>query len=337
LATVERAPAASGAAEGELAEYSANARFVAQLEADLSGHRFDFIYERYSLFGTTGLELARRWGLPLFVEVNAPLVDEARAHRGLVLDGLAREVAERVFSGADQVFVVSESLRAHVLGIAPDASVSVLPNGVNPERFRPEMAVRASDRVRVGFLGRVRPWHGVERLVEATATAVRAGADVELRIVGECRGQQADLQRRVEANGIAERVEFVGALDPDDVPGALAELDILVAPYPDSGEFYFSPLKLYEYMAAGRAIVASDVGQISDVLEDGETALLVPPGDSDALARAIVSLAGDAETRRLLGAAARREAEEKHSWAQRLTLVEAALERLGRRGGLVAS
>jgi glycosyltransferase involved in cell wall biosynthesis len=104
-----------------------------------------------------------------------------------------------------------------------------------------------------------------------------------------------------------------------DMPAYLAACDILVSPHgrqADGGEFFGSPTKLYEYMAAGRPIVASAVGQIADVLTDEHSALLVAPDDAHALARAIVRLVEDARLRTRLGGAAREAAERHHSWSQ---------------------
>jgi glycosyltransferase involved in cell wall biosynthesis len=114
------------------------------------GGRFDFVYERYSLFGVAGREFARKARLPFVLEVNAPLVDEASAHRGLELTQLARATEQYLFSTADHIVTVSDTLRQHVLKVAPNAEVTVVPNGVDVERFR---ATGRSARWRETFSG----------------------------------------------------------------------------------------------------------------------------------------------------------------------------------------
>jgi glycosyltransferase involved in cell wall biosynthesis len=112
------------------------------------------------------------------------------------------------------------------------------------------------------------------------------------------------------------------------MPAYLAACDILVSPHgrqADGQEFFGSPTKLFEYMAAGRPIVASAVGQIADVLRDEESALLVPPDDADALCRAILRLVDDQCLRQRLAAAARAAAEEHHTWRQNAERVLASL------------
>ena len=122
---------------------------------------------------------------------------------------------------------------------------------------------------------------------------------------------------------MTEAVTFLGAVAPEDVGAALRAMDVVAAPYPELADFYFSPLKLFEYMAAGKPIVASATGQIVDVIEDGRTGLLVPPGDAGALAAALRRLFRRRGTGRAAGAGreARLEAESRHRWRDRLLVV----------------
>src|SRR5262249_17859361 len=113
------------------------------------------------------------------------------------------------------------------------------------------------------------------------------------------------------------RVTLKNGIAHDEVPGHLRAMDVAVAPYPLLEPFYFSPLKVLEYMAAGRAIVASNVGQITDFVKHGETGLLVPPGDAARLANAIRQLAGNAALRESLGRNARRDVVRFHQWTHR--------------------
>src|SRR5690606_35992876 len=95
--------------------------------------------------------------------------------------------------------------------------------------------------------------------------------------------------------------ELAGAVEPAEVPAWLARMDIAVAPYHGDQPFYFSPLKIYEYMAAGLPVVASDVGDLAALVRHGETGLLCPPGDPPALAAALARLAGDPAAARRMG------------------------------------
>ena len=162
----------------------------------------------------------------------------------------------------------------------------------------------------VTFVGTLKPWHGVADLLAAAALAKRPW---KLRIIGDG-PERAALEE--QAAGLGIEVDFRGAVAPADMPGQLAGSAIGVAPYPDLGgeqQQYFSPLKVYEYLAAGLPVVASAVGQLPQIL--GELGTLVPPSDPAALAAAIDDLAADPVLRGELGWRGRVQAEEKHSWA----------------------
>ncbi|MGC2939214.1 glycosyltransferase family 4 protein [Brevibacterium sp. FAM 24638] len=286
-----------------------------------SGRGFDLVYERYSLFSTAGARISQRLGVPLIMEVNAPLLDEQRTHRGLVHAEHAARATAASFAGADRIVCVSELVAGWVRADYPGLDdVSVVPNGVNTERITPQGGhdrldggdLRAHGPVRIGFVGTLKPWHGTDRLVAACAGLV---GDFRVDIVGD--GPEADaLTEQVRALGLSGRVRFRGAVAPEAVPQALREFDLAVAPYP-AGQNYFSPLKVYEYLAAGLPVVASSVGAIPGVLGGTGAAILTDPTDTEDLTRALQLLIDDPELRAEMGARARSEALASHSWTQR--------------------
>ncbi len=278
---------------------------------------FDMVYERHSLWSYAGMEYARDHSVPGLLEVNAPLIDEQRRYRRLVLEAEADRAVARAFGAASALLGVSDGvagyLRDHAAVTSP---VHVVPNGVDPKRFMPPPADRSGlqRRVfRVGFVGTLKPWHAVGDLIEAFAGLHGKEADSRLLIVGDG-PQRHILQENVTACGIHDAVDFHGAVAPAEVPPLLASMDVAVVPYSPTEGFYFSPLKLFEYMAAGRAIVAAAIGQMESFVIDGETGLLYPPGDIAALTRALARLATDEPLRRRLGAAARKIAVRDHTW-----------------------
>lgn len=287
----------------------------------------DVICERYSLFGIAGREGARWHRIPFVLEVNAPLVVEQREHRRLILAPLAAQIERFLFSTAECVVAVSDPLAGYVKSIAPDANVRTIANGVDFEAFashsdgtewRRRWGI-SNDRERlIGFIGSLKPWHGLELLMAAYATLAERDASVQLVLIGDgpLRGT---LEQEANERGLKKRIIFTGALPHTEIPTASQAIDVLTAPYPDMDHFYFSPLKVFEYMAAGKPIVASRIGQISELLRSEETALLVPPGDVPGMVGAISRILGDAQLARRLGDNARAVARERHGWTHRVT------------------
>lgn len=294
----------------ESASRAANADLTAALE---DRPPFDAVYERQSLWSWAGMEHAERHGVPGLLEVNAPLVDEQIAHRGLSDESAARRTTARALRAASAVLAVSEELAGR-LSAEHDlrGRLHVVPNGVDPDRF--EAPARPPGHpFTVGFVGTLKPWHGLPTLVDAFATLRERHPDARLLVVGD--GPERDgLERDVARRGLGGAVELVGAVDTAAIPSLLARMDVGTVPYGGGPGCYFSPLKLFEYMAAGLAVAASDTGQVSTVIEHGRTGLLCPPGDPEALAGALCTLAGDGPLRDRLGRAAREQAVRRHGW-----------------------
>jgi glycosyltransferase involved in cell wall biosynthesis len=283
----------------------------------------DFIYQRYARFSWAGVVAANRTKRPLFLEYNGSEVWVGR-HWDRVgsLDLLERY--ERLnLDAAARIFVVSDVERRNLeaRGVAADKIV-VNPNGVDVERFRPgvggadvrrELGIR-DDKVVAGFVGTFGPWHGVEKLAEAIKLI--PNERVRFLLVGSG-SLHVEVEKRLEAEVASGRVIFTGAVGHERVPGLLDACDILVAPHvplADGSEFFGSPTKIFEYMAMGKGIVASRLGQIGEVLVNEETALMVEPGDVGELMSAIMRLVESEDLRRSLGSKAREVAEREHTW-----------------------
>jgi len=303
-------------AERELMALAANDHITAALQ---KAGAFDMIYERYSLWSYAGMEYARLSETTGVLEVNAPLVAEQAEHRQLIDRASAEAVAHRVFAAADALVAVSQGVAAYLNSFrAARGRVHVIPNGVNPARFPQYLKPSLANPARlftIGFVGSMKPWHGLPMLVAAFEKIHRIAPDTRLLIVGNGKAKD-EVQPRIDAAGLSEFVHFTGAVDCEQIPGLLASMDVAVAPYPALPNFYFSPLKVYEYMAAGRAVVASHIGSLSELLEDGVSGLLTPPGDVDALAASILRLKNDPVLRQRLGGAARTMVLENCTWDQ---------------------
>jgi glycosyltransferase involved in cell wall biosynthesis len=288
------------------------------LELELTlAQPFDFVYERYSLWSYSGMEYARKMGIPGILEVNAPLILEQDKHRGLVDREQAEAIARRVFQAATTIIVVSREIKDYVSQYVTDTDkIQIIPNGVNPQRFTGNLSAQnilSTSQFTVGFVGSLKPWHGLPILIDAFARFQRTYPQTRLLLVGD--GKERDrLNQEIAAKKLESAVDFTGAVSPETVPHWLAQMDVAVAPYPPSEDFYFSPLKVYEYMAAGLPVVASNIGQIPEVIEDGVNGLLVTPGDGAALANALEYLWRSPLLRRRLGDAARAKILQHHTW-----------------------
>jgi glycosyltransferase involved in cell wall biosynthesis len=290
---------------------------------DLSPDDIDFIYQRYSRFNWTGVALSLATGLPLAIEFNASEIWVSRNWDPIGELWLLKRFERLNLRAADLIFVVSEVERRNLTraGISSERIV-VNPNGVDPDTFSPDCggdqvrrALGVEDKTVVGFAGTFGPWHGASVLAEA-ARRVSLSARCHFLFVGEGE-QRSEAEAIIEAAGSVVSATFTGRIPHASIPSYLDACDILVSPHvasKDESEFFGSPTKLFEYMAMGKAIVASRLGQIADVIVDGENGLLVEPGDARGLAQAIEKLSQDATLRARLGSAARQTVLERYTW-----------------------
>ena len=283
---------------------------------------FDMIYERYSLWSFAAAKMAAAWGVPYVAEVNSPLRREQAEHRRLILDSVAAQVEREVFGNADLVVCVSPAVSDYVATVRRGRDgVLTLPNGVDLGLFADPTPRRSTDGPFViGFAGSLKPWHGVETLLDAFIELAEADDVYRLLIVGDG-PKRVEMERRLEAGGLLDRAEFTGAVPKEQIPRYLRWMDVATAPYEQLEDFYFSPLKVFEYMAAGTPIVASCIGQIPEILDHGRTGLLSEPGRAADLAEQIRRLSLDRGLAALLGAEARREAFQQHGWERRVKTI----------------
>jgi glycosyltransferase involved in cell wall biosynthesis len=312
-----------------------NGSLETTLIATLSRFAPDLVYERYSPFGFAGGLAATRLGFRHVLEVNAPLAWEGSRYRKQALGEVAHLLERTAFETTSLLITVSRELKALLVEGGVDASrIEVVPNGVDAGRFSGDGNNGGGNengdfripggRTVVGFVGSLKPWHGIATLAAAFRTLAGGGA-YHLLVVGS--GPEARIVRSLRKE-FPDCVTHVEAVPHASVPRYLRVMDIAVAPYPRLERFYYSPLKVLEYMAAARPVVASAAGQITELLESGETGMLVPPGDAAALAGAIADLHRDPAKRRALGAAAAAAVRRSHLWRHRardiLSLAEGA-------------
>ena len=290
----------------------------------------DLIIARHTLLSTAGTTLARELGCPCVLEVNAPLVEERLRYWNLTLQDEAEEIERVAFTEADLMVAVSEGVRTYLLRYgAPRERILVMPNGVNLANFHPEVdggevrrRYNLDGKLVIGFSGSLKPWHGVDMLMKAFASIrnILGGhnefsARLQLLIIGDGpqREQLTQLSRELKLD---EVVTFTGAISHAEMPAHLAALDIAAAPYLSSDGFYFSPLKVMEYLAMGLPVVAPRLGQIPSLLQSGKLpcGLIYPPDDQHELAAALLTLVNNEQLSRQLGERAAAQARLRSSW-----------------------
>jgi glycosyltransferase involved in cell wall biosynthesis len=279
--------------------------------------RPDFVFELHSPYGAAGPATCNRLGVRHVLNVHAPLAWEGATFRGQSLQAAAELLEDQALRSARRIIANSGQMRDQLVDAGVEQHrIEVVVNGVDLELFSPQGAVRRAapdDAIVIGFSGSLKGWHGVDVLCGAFRR-VAADPRLHLLVVGD--GPERKEVRRL-ADELPGRVTWTGAVPLEEVPEWLRGTDIAVAPYPPLERFYFSPLKILDAMACGVANVASDIGQIPELLQDGETGLLVPPGDAAALAAALERLAGDTAMRKRLAESALREARSRHAWTDR--------------------
>jgi glycosyltransferase involved in cell wall biosynthesis len=303
----------------------------------------DFVYQRYALGSYAGLEIARRLDVPLVLEYNGSETWIARhwarkdlSKRGDRLRGRFERSAVRE---ASLNVVAAEPLREELIAwdVDPDR-ILVNPNGVDVDRLAP-LRDRASEEWRaihqlpdaptVGFVGTFGPWHGVQLLPEMIDRVRDLVPEARWVIVGDglLFGEVSDA---IRARGLTDRVFLPGSVPHAVALELLAASDVCVSPHvpnPDGSRFFGSPTKLFEYMGLGKPIVAGDLEQIGEVIDDGRTGLLFKPGRVEDAAKAVGDLLSDGGRRTSLGSAALEEARRHYTWDAHVQRILEALHR----------
>lgn len=293
----------------ELLEFGYSFLTAIRLRREYKNFKPDFFYERYNLFSPAGAWLRKRYAIPYLLEVNAPIAEEREKYGTLKLQRLAQWSQRYAWRNADRTLPVTRVLAQYLLAAdIPDNKIVVIKNGINRARFcdlgdpdqrRRELGLE--NALVLGFTGFVREWHGLDEVIRALPQLT--GRNVHLVIVGDGPGR-ANLESLAADLGMEQRIHFTGLVERDEIAGYVSCFDIALQPSVTS---YASPLKIFEYLAMAKAIVAPRTANIEEILTDGESALLFDPTVPGSLQDAIVSLCDDEKLRDRLAASAGRQ------------------------------
>ncbi|MHC4516530.1 MAG: glycosyltransferase family 4 protein [Planctomycetota bacterium] len=294
----------------EALEIGYSRRGLAMLLKVAPKFRPDFIYERHALHCRAGALAAAHLGVPLLLEVNAPMTDEMARLGLLRFQRLARRSEHDVLGLADRVLAVSDVLgeRLCELGAAA-AKLRIIRNAADPSRhgdtareqgkqLRHQLGLPATAFV-VGFIGYMRSWHRLDLALAAMATPDLA--HMHLMLAGH--GPAApELAAQAAQLGVQDRVHALGVVPAAQLPGVCGAFDVALVPAINE---YASPLKVFDALAAGVATVAPDQPNLREIVDDDKTAVLFPPGDVSMLGKCLSGLAQDPARRHRIGAAGR--------------------------------
>jgi glycosyltransferase involved in cell wall biosynthesis len=293
----------------------------AKTAAAARSFRPDFIYDRYITFNAGVVLAGIACRVPVFLEVNAPLAMERSVEKDerLIFRSVAARLEKWICSRSSRTIVVSTPLKEYLntLGV-PQEKCVVMPNGVDPERFRPaprnslqRAALEISDdEFVVGFTGVLRPWHGLDLLVDAFRKLVAEGVHASLLIVGDG-PYRGELEILLEEKGMKGRARITGHVPHENVPDYVSLFDVAVSP---RATFYASPMKVIEYMALGKPVVVPYTRNFLDIIDDGLNGVTFEDGNAKSLEATLLSLCRNPDWCQKLGRNARQKVENRLNW-----------------------
>ncbi len=283
--------------------------------------RPDIIYDRYITFNASSIIAGKHFKIPTIIEVNAPLAFERQNEldENLYLARVAHYLERWICANAHKTIVVSTPLKEYLKSVGvPADKIVVIPNGVNLNTFKSHkkdidlLHKLGIDQKKVvfGFVGILRPWHGLDLLIDAFAEISRVENGSHLLIIGD--GPiRTDLEDRIKALNLEGSVTITGRIEHNCITEYINVIDIAVSPM---STFYASPMKILEYMALRKSVIAPDMPNIQDIICDSCEGLLFKPGDKESLVNSMLKMLNESELRDSLATNARNKVEQERNW-----------------------
>ena len=289
-------------------------------------YRFDIIHERFGLYAYGGILASKLLHIPHVTEINGPGIEEKKLFTKDIAPlqkFIAKMLRKFCLKNTNHIVAVSYNLKTFLMDnrlVKHPDNITVLPNAADVTAFDKYFDVQSiktslslEDKFIIAYTGTLQIWYAIEDVISAFPAVLKEVSNAFLLIVGTGQAQKK-LENLADRLGISGNVKFLGYVSHNRIPEMLSISDIVVAPYKEVGmPFFNSPIKIFEYLSAGKPIVATKIGQIAEVLQDQHTALLVMPSHTEELANAIIRLARDEQLRNYLAKNARIEAQ-KYSW-----------------------
>lgn len=308
----------------------------------LRSEKPDVLFLRGELYNLSAGLVARLLRIPVVLEVDCPSAYEYRRmwkHGRLVWPALPEWIERWNWKTCSAVITISDLLKDYLVrsGV-PETKITVVPNGADPDLFRPmpggvqtrQHLGIPRDAVVVGWIGSLYGWSGIENLLAISKRLLMQRKRIVLLFVGGGRNREV-IRSHFTDQDLAGRVSLTGTVPYADVPRFVNVMDVVVVPYPKRPFWYPSSMKLFEYMSAQKAVVASAVPQVTDVIRDGMNGFLFDPDDGDAFAEKVLRLVDSPALRRRLSLAARRTVLESYTWDRHGRKMEAVLKKAAAR------
>lgn len=296
----------------------------------------DFIYDRYITYNASSILVGRKLGIPVILEVNAPIALERTLEKDerLYFKKIANYLEKWICTNSSKTVVVSTPLRKYLISIGvPEKKISVMPNGVNLKKFCPfsvkdkrlmkQLGIKEEKFV-IGFLGILRPWHGVDLILETFRELYRVRQDIHLLLVGDGPIMD-DIEREIRTYKLKESVTMTGRIPHEEIPRYINIFDVAVSP---KTTFYASPMKILEYMALKKPVVAPDTDNIKDIISHDVDGLLFTQNNHGSLKRAIMCLVNDKKKAAVFGEKARQKVCLELNWSRNADIVIKYVEAL---------
>ena len=319
----------------EIAEVAYNLYGYDLLRKAVNFFKPDFIYDRYITFNASSILVGKQYKIPVILEVNAPLAMERIQQKDekLYFKRLALNFEKWISANADKTVVVSTPLKDYLVSVGvPESKIVVMANGVNLKKFKPmeknkklmrELNIHENNIV-IGFVGILRPWHGIDLLLKTFYNVTKKIDNIYLLIVGE--GPIKDeIEEQIRGYGLTKKVAVTGRVPHGKVPDYISLFDIAVSP---KATFYASPMKILEYMAHEKAVIAPRMRNIEDIILDEKDGILFEPDNAASLQNAILKLSHNPQLRSSLEKAARSKIEGYYKWEDNAQKIIDLIEKL---------
>ncbi len=321
-----------------------NIKYISEEIQILRKEKPDLIISRLDVYLLSTLVLSKLKRIPWLLEADAPAVYESRkflTHYAKLpyLDALIEKLNVRM---ADRIIVVSKEAKDYFLKYRlSEGKIHVVPNAVDVTKFHPgkesslvTMKHQLQNKVVIGFVGSMHYWHGVSNLLKVLDAILSVDEKVVFMILGQGGAKEAEFKEFVAKKRYQDRVILPGFVPHEEVPRYIAAMDIVLAPYPKLDFFYYSPMKIYEYLACGKAVVASKIGQIQELITDNYNGMLCEPGDIDQIIGKTQELVEDENLRNSIGKQAWESVSVHHTWVQRAEKISEICEMMVSRGSI---